>query len=145
MNWKSRVIRASCVTLFLGSHLMLATASIALELILNGNAEAYAKKYLQSSSQAEKCGASNVFCSNQETQTRGETNFVSNTAIQSSIVKTKPYALDGNNSTSPHLLNMNDNINEECSNSDGSLTDKDPTLLVLPCCDEMPADFVNSA
>lgn len=94
MNWKSRLIRATFATLFLGSLLILVTASIAPELILNGNAEAYAKEYSQSSPQTEECGngifSSNVFCSNQETQTQGDNDCVFNTAIQSSIGKTNP-------------------------------------------------------
>jgi hypothetical protein len=161
MNWKIRPVRATSATLFLGPLLVLVTASIAPALLLNGNSEAYAKDYSQSSSQTEICGngslPSNVYCSNQESEVQGDDNVISNTAGQSSQARTSPYdsidlnkdssstptrASDGNTNNG---LNTNENINEEDSSSVGTLTDEDPALLVLPCCDEMPGDSTNSA
>ncbi len=160
MNWKIRPVRTTSATLFLGPLLVLVTASIAPALLLNGNSEAYAKDYSQSSSQTEICGngflPSNVYCSNQESEVQGDDNVISNTAGQSSRDKTSPYdsinlnedsgtpttASDGNTNNG---LNTNENINEEDSSSVGTLTDEDPALLVLPCCDEMPGDSTNSA
>lgn len=151
MTWKTRQGRATSAILFRGLLVVLATASLDSALSFTGSTEAYAKDYSQSDSQIEDCGngsfASDVLCSNQQTQVQGDNNLITDTAEQSSTSNgenSSPLIANADNINGPNTSNE---MTQEDSNREESLPvpEGDPTLIVLPCCDLMPDGSINSS
>ena len=111
----------------------------------------HAKDYSQNSSQTDYCGngafASNVFCSNQESEVQGDDNVIS-AAGQSSGGNTTPLDHTGDNiaPTTASDDNTDSQTNADVLNpEDNTSSHEDPMLLILPCCDEMPGDSSSSS
>jgi hypothetical protein len=147
---------------------MLLTVSSTLMMTSQDLKLVHAKDYSQSSSQANTCGngflASEVLCSNEQSEIQGDENIVSGFADQTA----EPSGIgsydtnkmgDGpksdstgqdqsnSNSTGQEEVKLNNNINDNTNAEKevpSSSTVDDPTLLVLPCCDEMPDSTLRS-
>jgi hypothetical protein len=119
------------------------------------NPEAYAKEYSQNTSQSDHCGdgslSLNVICSNQGSGIQGDENVVSTASDQFSQTGTAHQSIQPEiKSISPSTDLSVDTVVED-NNNDGNedglrnestpIINSDPTLLVLPCCDEMSSDI----
>src|SRR5512145_41851 len=147
MNWKNRQFRMKSTILFMA---LMACVMTALTGPLNFDeiSIVYAKDYSHSSSQTNYCGdgslASNIFCSNQESEVQGDENVIS-AAGRSSGSNTAPLDVAGQtgNDITPAAASE-DKADSQNDIEENTVSHEDPTLLVLPCCDEMPGDSSSS-
>jgi hypothetical protein len=158
MNWKIRPNASISVTALLTTLIIITTIST-IQISSDQNLEVFAKEYSQTTSQTDQCGNGslplNIFCSNQDSQIQGDENVVTSTQGQS-IQPSDSHSLIGpdveqqdktvaptTNSTSGTEVDNSDNVNGHVNNEFTS-SNEDPTLMVLPCCDEMPGDSAST-
>lgn len=154
MNWKIGTNASTSGMAFMITLLVLTSASIA-QITAYLNPEAYAKEYSQNTSQSDHCGngslSLNVICSNQGSGIQGDENVVSTASDQFSQTGTAHQSIQPEiKSISPSTDLSVDTVVED-NNNDGNedglrnestpIINSDPTLLVLPCCDEMSSDI----
>lgn len=158
MNWKIRPDASICVTALMTTLIVITTTSI-IQFSSDQNLEVFAKEYSQTTSQTDQCGNGslplNIFCSNQDSQIQGDENVVTSTQGQS-IQPSDSHSLIGpdaeqqgktvaptTNSTSGTEVDNSNNDNGGVNNEFTS-SNEDPTLMVFPCCDEMPGDSAST-
>jgi len=153
MNWKIGPNASTSGMAFMITLLFLTSASIA-QITAYLDPEAYAKEYSQNTSQSDHCGSGslslNVICSNQGSGIQGDENVVSTasdqflqtgTAHQSNQPESKSISPSTDLSVDTVVEDNNNDGNEDgLRNESTPIIKSDPTLLVLPCCDEMSSD-----
>lgn len=159
MNWKIRPNASISVTALVTTLIVIATTTSTIQISSDQNLEVFAKEYSQTTSQTDQCGNGslplNIFCSNQDSQIQGDENVVTSTQGQS-IQPSDSHSLIGpdveqhdntvaptTNSTSGTEVDNSNNGNGGVNNEFTS-SNEDPTLMVLPCCDEMPGDTAST-